>query len=92
MNKVHVIFLSELELLCSTAIPTVLVARSWVSATKCGRLAKKCGVKKNRFGHNFQNIASKTNQRWVINYDKPLIHFGTDILKIVAVLIFFNTA
>ena len=26
----------------------------------------------------------------VITYDKPLIHFGTDILKIVAVLVFFN--
>ena len=43
-----------------------------------------------KHGRNFQNIASKTNQRWVITYDKPLIHFGTDILKIVAVLVFFN--
>ena len=51
-----------------------------------------CGVQKNKHGRNFQNIASKTNQRWVINYDKPLIHFGTDILKIVAVLVFFNTS
>ena len=49
-------------------------------------------VLKNRYGHNFQNIASKTNQRWVINYDKPLIHFGTDILKIVAVSVFLNTS
>ena len=40
----------------------------------------------NKYSHNFQNIASKRNQRWVINYDKPLIHFGTDILKIVEVL------
>ena len=35
-----------------------------------------------------QNIASKTNQRWLITYEKPLIHFGTDILTIVAVLVF----
>ena len=32
------------------------------------------------------------NQRWVINYDNPLIHFGTDILKIVAVYVFLDTA
>ena len=47
---------------------------------------------KNRYGHNFQNIASKTNQRWVINYDKPLIHFGAGILKIVALLVFLDTS
>ena len=41
-------------------------------------------------GQNFQNIASKTNQRWLITYEKPLIHFGTDILKIVAVLVFLT--
>ena len=52
----------------------------------------KCDVKKNKHGRNFQNIASKTNQRWVINYDKPLIHFGTNILKIVAVLVLFDTS
>ena len=40
----------------------------------------------------FSKIASKTNQRWVITYDKPLIHFGTDILKIVAVLVLFDTS
>ena len=50
----------------------------------------KCGVKKNKHGRNCQNIASKTNQRWVINYDQPLVHFGTDILKIVAVLVFLT--
>ena len=49
-----------------------------------------CGVQKNKHGRNFQNIASKTNQRWVINYDKPLIHFRTDISKIVAVSVFCN--
>ena len=31
------------------------------------------------------------NQRWVITYDKPLIHFGTDILKIVAVSVFLTS-
>ena len=45
---------------------------------------------KKKHGRNFQNIASKTNQRWVINYDKPLIHFGTDLLKIVAGLVFLT--
>ena len=29
----------------------VLVARSWVSATKWAPLAKLCGVKKKRYGH-----------------------------------------
>ena len=46
-------------------------------------------LEKNRYGNNFQNIVSKTNQHWVINYDKPPIHFGTDILKIVAISVFF---
>ena len=48
----------------------------------------KCGVTKNKHGPNFQNIASKTNQLWLMNYEKLLIHFGADILKIVAVLVF----
>ena len=68
----------------------VLVGRSWVSATKWGPLAKLCGVKKNKYGHNFRTIGSKMNQRWVIDYDPMLIRFGSDILKIVAVLVFFN--
>ena len=45
---------------------------------------------KNSFGHNFQNIASKLNQRGLIDYEPTLIRFGSDILKIVAVLVFFN--
>ena len=53
----------------------VLVGRSWVSATKWGPLAKLCGVQKNRYGHNFQNIASKMNQRLVIGYDPKTSHF-----------------
>ena len=67
----------------------VLVARSWVSATKWGPLAKLSAVEKNKHGHNFQNIASKTNQRGLIVYDPTLIQFGADILKFVAVLVFF---
>ena len=47
-------------------------------------------VLKYKHGRNSQNIASKTNQRWVTNYDKPLIHFETDILKIVAMLVFLT--
>ena len=34
---------------------------------------------KNKHGHNFQNIASKTNQHWVIVYDLTLIYFGPDM-------------
>ena len=34
-----------------------------------------CGVKKNKHGSNFQNIASKTIQRRLITYEKLLIHF-----------------
>ena len=68
----------------------VLVARSWVSAKKWGPLAKLWAVKKNKHGHNFQNIASKTNQRGLIVYEPTLIQFGADILKIVAVLIFLD--
>ena len=30
------------------------------------------------------------NQRWVIDYDPMLIRFGSDILKIAAVLIFLT--
>ena len=30
------------------------------------------------------------NQHWLITYEKLLIHFGTDILKIVAVLVFWT--
>ena len=68
----------------------VSVGRSWVSATKWGPLAKLCAVQKNRYGHNFHNIASKTNQRGLIDYEPTLIQFGANILKIVGVLVFFN--
>ena len=53
---------------------------------------RKCGVRFNKHGHNLQNIASKTNQRRLITYEKPLIHFGTDVLKIVAVLVKSDTS
>ena len=68
----------------------VLVARSWVSATKWGPLAKLWAVKKNKHGHNFQNIGSKLNQRGLIDYEPMLIQFGADILKIVAGGVFFD--
>ena len=54
------------------------------------KLKLKCSVKKNKHGHNFQNIASKTNQHWVIVYDPTLIHFGADIPKIVSCLFFLT--
>ena len=50
----------------------------------------KLAVTKNRYGHNFQNIASKTNQRGLIVSEPTLIQFGADILKIVAVSVFCN--
>ena len=34
----------------------------------------------------------KRNQRWVINYDKLLINFGTNILKLVAVFDKYDTS
>ena len=68
----------------------VLVGRSWVSATNWVPLAKLLGVQKNKHGHNFQNIGPKMNQRLVILYDLTLICFGSDILIIVAVLVFFD--
>ena len=52
----------------------------------------KFGVQKNKQGHNFQNIGSKMNQRWVIDYDPTLIRFGSYILKIATMVIFLNTA
>ena len=51
-----------------------------------------CLVQKNRYSLNFQNITSKTNERLLIAYEKPLIHFGTNILKIVAVSVILNTS
>ena len=39
----------------------------------------ECGVTKNRYGHNFQNIGSKINQRLLIGYEPMLICFGSDI-------------
>ena len=61
-----------------------------MSATKWGPLAKLLAVAKNKHGHNFQNIGSKLNQRGLIDYEPTLIQFESDILKIVAVLIFFD--
>ena len=68
----------------------VSVGRSWMSAKKWGPLAKLWSVTKNKHGHNFQNFGSKLNQRGLIDYEPTLIQFGSDILKIVAVLIFCN--
>ena len=68
----------------------VLVDRSRMMVNKCDALAKLCGVQKNRYGHNFQNIGSKMNQRLVIVFVPTLIRFGSNILKIVAVLVFLD--
>ena len=69
----------------------VLVTWSWVSATKCGLLAKIWGVQKNKHGHNFQNIGSKMNQWLLIGYEPTLNRLGSDILKIATVLVFLDT-
>jgi len=61
--------------------------RSWPYFQKKNQL--KWAVAKNSPGHNFQNIASKLNQRGLIVYEPMLIQFGSDILKIVAGGIFF---
>ena len=42
-----------------------------------------------KYGHNFQNIGSKLNQRGLIDFEPTLIQFESDILKIVAVSVFF---
>ena len=62
--------------------------RSWPYFQKKNQL--KWAVAKNSPGHNFQNIASKLNQRGLIVYEPMLIQFGSDILKIVAVFVFFD--
>ena len=55
-------------------------------------LAKLWGVQNNKYCHNFQNIGSKINQRLFIIYEPTLIRIGSDILKIVAVSVFCDTA
>ena len=62
--------------------------RSWPYFQQKNQL--KWAVTKNRYGHNFQNIAFKLNQRGLIVYEPTLIQFGSDILKIVAEWIFFD--
>ena len=52
--------------------------------------SRDASASKNRYDHNFQNIASKLNQPGLIDYEPTLICFGSDILKIVAVSVFFN--
>ena len=49
----------------------------------------KCGIKK-QVRPQFSKYRFQMIQRWLINYEKPLIHFGTDILKIVAVSVFLH--
>ena len=44
--------------------------------------------KKYRYGRNFQNITS--NERWIIGFSYVMSHFGTDILKIMALFLFWH--
>ena len=46
--------------------------------------------KKNRYGHNFQNIASKLNQRGLIVYEPTLIQFGAAYLENCGRIYFFG--
>ena len=48
--------------------------------------------KKNKHGRNFQNIGSKMNQRLLMGNEPTLIRFGSDILKIVAMLVLSDNA
>ena len=64
--------------------------RSWPYFQKKNR--PKWAVKKNSYGHNFQSIASKLNQRGLIVYEPMLTQFGSDILKIGALSVFLDTA
>ena len=57
-----------------------------------GPLAKIRGVAKKRHGHNFQNFGSISNQRGAKWVSLPLIQYGAEILKIVAVSFFCNAA
>ena len=47
-------------------------------------------LQKNIYGRNFQNIASTTNECWLITYKKMLIHCGNDILRIMSESIFLQ--
>ena len=47
---------------------------------------------KEQIRSQFSKYCSKTKQRWLITYEKPLIQFGSDILKIVAVALFCDTS
>ena len=55
-------------------------------------LSKNMRCHKNRYCHNFQNIGSKINQRLLLVYEPTLIRFGSYILKIATVFVFWDTA
>ena len=56
---------------------------------KCGLVAKVRGVTKNKHDHN-QNMASENESGASIGYEPTLICFGSNILKIVAMPVFFR--
>ena len=61
--------------------------RSWVNFQK--KIAGKSGVTKKRHDHNFQNFGSISNQHGAKWVSLPLIQYGAEILKILAVFFFF---
>ena len=70
----------------------VLVARSWVSATKWGPLAKLWGVQKKCISQNLRIWASKFKSLGAIDYGTKWFTFGSSNLKILGDTFFFNTA
>ena len=71
----HSGFRKKIEKLFENILDPILVAQSWVSATKCD--ANIWGVTKNKHGHNFQNFRCKTNQRLLIGSEPMLALFDT---------------
>ena len=68
----------------------VLVARSWVSATKWGPLAKLWGVAKKSHSHNFRIWAFKFKSLVAIDYGNKWFTFGSSNSKNVGDTFFCN--
>ena len=75
---------------CLKILDPAFVAWSWVSATKCGPLAKIWAVAKKSHSHNFRICASKLKWLLAIVYGKKWFTFESSILIIVGVGLFCN--
>ena len=65
-----------------------MAAQSRVKSQK--NFPQSGGVQKKRHGHNFPDFGSILNQRGKKWVDLTLIQYGAEILKIVAVSLFFD--